>query len=67
MTIPKKKRKTIHLNNTEYEYAVGYHGESVYIKNTKTNKMHTEGFCQSKTVCPITPSDVKAIIIEKGL
>ena len=69
MTIPKNKRRTIHVNNTEYEYCItGY--ASLYVKNTKTNKEYKKiyrwNFKDPKNES-ITPSEIKQLIIKRNL
>jgi hypothetical protein len=63
--IPENKRRTIVINDIEYEYAITNHySKNIFIKNLTTN--HT---CKKyyDYECSITPSDIRQIILDEGV
>ena len=63
--IPKNKRRTIVVNDSEYEYAItGRYSASIFIKNLTTNQTCTKYYDYE---CSITPSDIRQIILDEGV
>lgn len=63
--IPKKIRRTIVVNDVEYEYCItGHRDARVFIKNLTTKATTTKYYDDE---CSITPVQICKIIIEEGV
>jgi len=67
MTIPKKKRRTIIVDETKWEYCIS-NFVSIYLKNLSTNEQYTWHVgIKPKWGYQFTPKDIESLIREKSL
>ncbi len=60
--IPKKKRRTIVVNNIEYEYSVtGHYDKSIFIRNLSSKKSKSYFIDGELKICP---SHIREAILE---
>jgi len=65
--IPKKIRRTIKVNNEEWEYCIGgRHCAKIFLHNLKTNQK-LSWYMEDCDYIPITPKDIRTIIEKKEL
>jgi len=63
--IPKNKRRTIVVNDVEYEYCItGHYDARVFIKNLTTNATARRYFNDE---CQIGPAEIRQIILDEGV
>jgi len=63
--IPKKIRRTIIVNDVEYEYCITGHWDArVFIKNLTTNATTSKYFDYE---CSLGPADIRQIILDTGV